>query len=300
MNKLTYIKNSIFKIIYFLCIFVVVNLILYSSKALSESFYDIVYVDFLIITISLFFMLIDYITKWIHEVKTPLSVCELILDKMEETDISEQLRLEIDRIRFLVNQVLYISRTSNFSEDFQPCEINVGKIVRDVIKENMSFFIRKKINLNLGNVNFHVITDRKWISYIIDQIINNGCRYVYEGRKIDVWGEENGRKFGKSTGSIIYFKLVSEAYIDKAKYGILERIGMTDKEIYSASARQIGISYLFPLIVGIVHSSVVLSVLSDLMNYNIMVPAILSIVIFIFVYGIYFMLTTKKYLKIVL
>ena len=103
-----------------------------------------------------------------------------------------------------------------------------------------------------------------------------------------------------ATGSIIYFKLVSEAYIDKGKYSILKRIGMTDREIYSASARQIGISYLFPLIVGIVHSSVAMSVLSDLMNYNIIMPAILSIVIFIFVYGIYFIVTTKKYLKIVL
>lgn len=103
-----------------------------------------------------------------------------------------------------------------------------------------------------------------------------------------------------ATGSIIYFKLVSEAYIDKEKYSILKRIGMTYKEIYSASARQIGISYLFPLIVGIIHSCVAMSVLSNLMSYNIIVPAILSIIIFIFVYGIYFVATTKKYLDIVL
>ncbi|MFL0197215.1 FtsX-like permease family protein [Clostridium sp. WILCCON 0269] len=103
-----------------------------------------------------------------------------------------------------------------------------------------------------------------------------------------------------ATGSIIYFKLISEAYMDKEKYSILKKIGMTYKEIYSASARQIGISYLFPLIVGIIHSCVAMSVLSDLMNYNIIVPAILSIIIFIFVYSIYFAATTKKYLNIVL
>ncbi|WP_333860564.1 sensor histidine kinase [Clostridium sp.] len=310
MSIVTYIKNSLFKIIYFLCIFTVVNLILYSSKSFGESFYDIVYMDFLIIAISLFFIFVDYkkwkynyeeiyesvikgeeitlnveenyifetwlikeilkikdkerneesqgirdkldevndyITKWIHEVKTPLSVCELILDKMEETDISEQLRLEIDRIKFLVNQVLYISRTSNFSEDFQPCEVNIGKIVKNVVKENMSLFIRKKINLNFKDINFNVITDRKWISYIIDQIINNSCKYVYEGGKIDIWGEENekevilhikdngigieekdirrifdkgftgdnGRKFGKSTGMGLY---LSKKIIDNLNH----------------------------------------------------------------------------------
>jgi signal transduction histidine kinase len=166
---------------------------------------------------------------------------------MEETDISEQLRLEIDRIKFLVNQVLYISRTSNFSEDFQPCEVNIGKIVKNVVKENMSLFIRKKINLNFKDINFNVITDRKWISYIIDQIINNSCKYVYEGGKIDIWGEENekevilhikdngigieekdirrifdkgftgdnGRKFGKSTGMGLY---LSKKIIDNLNH----------------------------------------------------------------------------------
>lgn len=102
-----------------------------------------------------------------------------------------------------------------------------------------------------------------------------------------------------ATGSIIYFKLLSEAYIDKDKYKILRRIGMTDKEVYKATTKQIGISYLLPLVVGIIHSSVAMSVLSELMNYNIIVPATISIIIFIAVYGVYFIATTRKYLKIV-
>ncbi len=311
MNKLTYMKNSVFKIIYFICIFTVINLILYSSKPVGASFYDIVYMDFLIIAISVFFMFVDYkrwkcnykeiyesvtggkeinlsilggnhvfevwlikeilkikdreknekvqevkdnldeindyMTKWIHEVKIPLSVCELILDKMEETNISEQLRLEMDRIKFLINQVLYISRASSFSEDLQVGEINVARIIKAVVKKNASFFIAKKINLNFENIDFNVITDEKWISYIIDQIINNSCKYMYEGGRIDIWGEENdkeitlhikdngigiekkdirrifdkgftgenGRQFGKSTGMGLY---LSKKIIDKLNH----------------------------------------------------------------------------------
>ncbi|MBW9144980.1 ABC transporter permease [Clostridium sp. CM027] len=103
-----------------------------------------------------------------------------------------------------------------------------------------------------------------------------------------------------ATGSIIYFKIVSEAYLDKNKYVLLKRLGMTEKEIFKATAIQIGMSYLLPLVVGIIHSCVAMSVLSKLMNYNIIVPAISSIVIFVAVYIVYFIATTRKYMKIVM
>jgi len=102
-----------------------------------------------------------------------------------------------------------------------------------------------------------------------------------------------------ATGSIIYFKLVSEAYLDKEKYVLLKRLGMTENEIFKATARQIGMSYLLPLVVGIIHSCVAMSVLSKLMDYNIIVPAIRSIIIFIVVYVGYFIATTRKYMRIV-
>ncbi|OPJ58295.1 FtsX-like permease family protein [Clostridium oryzae] len=101
-----------------------------------------------------------------------------------------------------------------------------------------------------------------------------------------------------ATGSIIYFKLVSEAYIDKNKYTILKRVGMTKSEMHKSVQKQIGISYILPLIVGIIHSCVAMSVLSKMMNYNIIVPAVRSIIIFVVVYGIYFLATTRKYLQI--
>ncbi|MBZ9614084.1 FtsX-like permease family protein [Clostridium estertheticum] len=103
-----------------------------------------------------------------------------------------------------------------------------------------------------------------------------------------------------ATGSIIYFKLISEAYLDKDKYVLLKRLGMTNKEIFRATTRQIGISYLLPLVVGIIHSCVAMSVLSKLIDYNILTPAISSIITFIVVYVGYFIATTRKYMKIVM
>lgn len=257
MNKMIYIKNSVLKIVYFVCIFFVINLILLSSKPIHAAFDDIAYMDFLMIAISLFFMVIDYkrwkysykgiseavskgkdvdasipetsyyfevqlikdilrlkdaemegkveevkvlldevndyIVKWIHEIKIPIAVCELIADKMEEIDVSEELRLEIDRIKFLINQVLYTSRASSFSEDLQISEINMDRVVKDVVKRNVSFFMAKNIDVKLENINFNVMTDEKWLAYIIDQIINNACKYVSKGGRVHIYAAEDER-----------------------------------------------------------------------------------------------------------
>ena len=75
----------------------------------------------------------DYITKWIHEIKIPVSVCELLSDKIEEIDVSEQLILEFNRIKFLINQVLYTSRASSYSEDLQISEVNIEKDRKSVV-----------------------------------------------------------------------------------------------------------------------------------------------------------------------
>lgn len=187
----------------------------------------------------------DYITKWVHEIKIPLSVCELIADKIEEDlyNISGELRQELERINFLTNQVLYTSRASSYSEDFIIEEVNLDGLVKGVIKNNMNFFISKKIELEIDDLDFSVFTDSKWISYVLDQIINNACKYVDIHGKIQISAKEdeksirlsikdngmgiptkdidrifdrgftgdNGRKTSKSTGMGLYIckKIVS-------------------------------------------------------------------------------------------
>lgn len=256
MSMIIYIKNSFLRILYFLCIFIIINMILLTSKPIDAQFADIGYMDFLLVFVSLVFAFIDYrkwkysykdintainkgekidsslpdnnyyfevklikdivrlkndemkagikevksaldevndyITKWVHEVKIPLSVCELIADKIEETEESDQLILEIDRIRFLINQVLYTSRASSYSEDLQISEINIDKVVKEAVKRNTAFFISKNISLKLGNIKYSVLSDEKWITYIIDQLINNACKYVPEGGsgEIEIYAEE--------------------------------------------------------------------------------------------------------------
>ncbi|WP_234978644.1 sensor histidine kinase [Anaerosalibacter sp. Marseille-P3206] len=136
----------------------------------------------------------DYITKWVHEIKIPLSVCELIADKIEEEelyDISGELRQELERINFLTSQVLYTSRVSSYSEDFIIEEINIDGLVKSVIKNNINAFLSKKIEVVIDDLNYNVFTDSKWTFYILDQIINNACKYVDIHGKIEISAEED-------------------------------------------------------------------------------------------------------------
>jgi putative ABC transport system permease protein len=102
-----------------------------------------------------------------------------------------------------------------------------------------------------------------------------------------------------ATGSVMYFKLLSDAFADKAKYEILTKIGMTKEEIFTAVSRQVGISFALPLIVGAIHSMVAIKVLERFMYYDLLIPALMSVGAFIGIYAVFYAATTRKFLKIV-
>ena len=136
----------------------------------------------------------DYITKWVHEIKIPMSICELIADKIEDEglhNMSRELRQEVERINLLINQVLHTSRASSYSQDFIVEEVNLGALVKSVIKNNINSFLSKRIEVEIGNLDFNIFTDSKWIYYILEQIINNACKYVDVRGKIEISAMEN-------------------------------------------------------------------------------------------------------------
>ena len=135
----------------------------------------------------------DYITKWIHEIKIPISVLELLSDKvenLEEFELSNEIRLEVERLNFLVNQVLYTSRSIDFSKDLYIEKIDLNKIINEFNKKNMNILIDKKIELDIKELDRDIYSDRKWVSYTVDQIINNSCKYIEDNGKIDIYFEE--------------------------------------------------------------------------------------------------------------
>ncbi|MCK4258861.1 MAG: ABC transporter permease [Halanaerobiales bacterium] len=125
-------------------------------------------------------------------------------------------------------------------------------------------------------------------------------RTTFESKGISLFiGSFLGLVFLVATGSIIYFKQLTEANAEKARYKILTNIGVSKKEIGSSIARQILFVFALPLILGIIHSIVGLIALSKMINANLIVPVTYTIGAYTLIYLIYYVLTVSSYSKIV-
>ncbi|GMX62881.1 ABC transporter permease [Paenibacillus elgii] len=108
-----------------------------------------------------------------------------------------------------------------------------------------------------------------------------------------------GLVFLAATGSIIYFKQLTEANADKDRYVILHKIGVNKKEIRKTIAKQILFVFALPLIAGIAHCAVALTALSRLIQTNLVIPVLICIGAYACMYIVYYFLTVNTYYKIV-
>lgn len=108
-----------------------------------------------------------------------------------------------------------------------------------------------------------------------------------------------GLVFLAATGSIIYFKQLTEANSDKERYIVLHKIGVNKKEIRKTIAKQVFFIFALPLVAGIAHSAIALTALSGLLQTSLVMPVFICIGIYVLIYVIYYFLTVRTYYKIV-
>ncbi|MEI3400857.1 MAG: sensor histidine kinase [Clostridia bacterium] len=118
----------------------------------------------------------EYIEMWVHEVKIPVS--SILLMAYKKDDIAKVVE-PTKRIENFVEQVLYYAKSENAEKDYIIKESNLKEIINKVIKNNKEVFILKKVELKIENIdNIKVLTDSKWLEFIINQIINNSLKYL--------------------------------------------------------------------------------------------------------------------------
>jgi len=108
-----------------------------------------------------------------------------------------------------------------------------------------------------------------------------------------------GLVFLLATGSIIYFKQLTEASADRNRYIVLRKVGVTKQEMKRAIAKQVGFIFAIPLLVGISHSLFALKGLKTVMPNEILIPLLMSIGVYSVIYIGYYFLTVRSYYKIV-
>ena len=128
---------------------------------------------------------IEFITKWVHDVKVPISAIKLMLENVEDRQ-AQQLEMQTLHIEQNIQKILFHIKSKRFYEDYTIKPADVRNMIGYSLKEYAVFFSYKKISLGLECEDFKVATDEKWCGYIISQIISNAVKYTPEGGSIDI------------------------------------------------------------------------------------------------------------------
>lgn len=121
----------------------------------------------------------EYIEMWIHEVKIPISSLVLMCHNHKEK-IDKKYISQIKRLDNYIDQILYYVRSENVEKDFMIKETKLDKIIGNVALRNKDDLLENKIDLDVDVKNIDVLTDAKWLEFILNQIINNSIKYKKE------------------------------------------------------------------------------------------------------------------------
>jgi signal transduction histidine kinase len=124
--------------------------------------------------------LTDYYTMWAHQIKTPIAAMRLILQTEDAPD-SPELAGQLQRIEQYVEMVLCYLRLDSESTDYVIRTCDLDKIVRACARKYAGQFIRKKLRFELRPIRAEVLTDEKWLSFVIEQIFSNAIKYTRSG-----------------------------------------------------------------------------------------------------------------------
>ena len=133
--------------------------------------------------------MVDYYSMWVHQIKTPIAAMNFLLDN-EEVD-QKILQQELFKIERYVEMVLTYIRLDSTSSDYVITKINLDEVVKDSVKKYAIIFINKKIKLNYVSHETIVISDKKWLSFAIEQMLGNSVKYSGTGGEITIETCEN-------------------------------------------------------------------------------------------------------------
>lgn len=121
---------------------------------------------------------LDFINRWVHQMKTPIAVINLVLQQYQGEQHTEEIKSEVDKLQRGLDIALYNARLESFEHDFSIKEFNLGGIIKDTVNSLKRYFINSRIfpriDIEEGLI---VKSDRKWIRFILEQIIINAIKY---------------------------------------------------------------------------------------------------------------------------
>lgn len=125
----------------------------------------------------------DYFITWVHQIKTPLTACDLLLNSEQENRIT-LLRQELIMIENYTNMAMSYLKLKNPSAQLTITKVPLDQLLAPLLKKYRLFFIDKSIHLHYQPILDEVVTDNQWTSLMIEQVLNNALKYTSKG---DIW-----------------------------------------------------------------------------------------------------------------
>lgn len=143
----------------------------------------------------------DYYTMWAHQIKTPIFALRLLLQ--EEPERNRESLAQLFRIEQYVEMVLGYLRTEDMSADLKLARSSLDRIIREQIHKYAGIFVAKKLSLSYEGTDATVLTDEKWLGFVIGQILSNALKYTRTGG-IEIWLEdERGNRTSNTAPTIL-------------------------------------------------------------------------------------------------
>ena len=122
----------------------------------------------------------DYYTAWVHQIKTPIAVMQMTLQG-EDTPEHRALALELFRIRQYAEMALCYTRLGEGVSDLVIRSYDLDGIIRQAVRKYAPVFVQKRLALGYEGTGAQVLTDEKWLSFILEQLLDNALKYTQTG-----------------------------------------------------------------------------------------------------------------------
>lgn len=142
----------------------------------------------------------DYFTLWLHQIKTPIAAISLILQRQDE-EFSGQKKLEQELIRLddYTHMALNYLKLEEPGKEMDLDDVLLDDVIKETIKKYAILFIYNNIKLEYDSLALKVLSDRKWLQVLIEQILSNSLKYTKKG-KIKIYAND-AILFIEDTGS---------------------------------------------------------------------------------------------------
>lgn len=140
----------------------------------------------------------DYYSMWGHQIKTPIAAMHVLQQILEEEypeqKYIKEIKLESFKIEQYVEMVLTYLRMGEMSGDLKFEKYSLDAIVRQVIRKYSQMFILRKIHLQYAKTSQCIVTDEKWLQFVLEQVLSNALKYTKDGGMIFIYTEEKENK----------------------------------------------------------------------------------------------------------